>query len=399
MKAEAPELAEMLKIEQRELFLIRLLSGGYFLHDGHVRAESEHTGITLSNHWFLVVSARVETWGSLPADSVDGSREANFILRNLMEYQLSDCHGVFYVGKMVFLWNPPEKPELSVLKQQILEITELLDREYQLAVSFAISRVYDSPLRLFHAWEDTELVFEYQDVLVEDFVATAYEELTWPHMQPSPTVYLDINTRLLSAVRQADYEQIRRVFHELIDNEFAVVQPTIQIFRIRIYGVVDQLLYLMEYIRSVVGDPLVDRINPGPRLAKKQPVNQLIAEIDSILDELAAAGSQASTQSFPEWVSESRRYVEEHYTDQNLCVAMVADHVRVSPTYCSRMFKDRYGVRLFDFIQLRRLEQAKKLLKTRSSLKTIAEAVGYSSALTMSRAFKRYEGNAPNDYR
>ena len=38
-------------------------------------------------------------------------------------------------------------------------------------------------------------------------------------------------------------------------------------------------------------------------------------------------------------------------------------------------------------------------MKTDMSLKDIAEAVGFSNALTMSRAFKRYEGTAPNKIR
>ena len=399
MKPETPNWETMLRIEQRELFLIRLLSGGYFIHEAQCRTEAEQLGISLYGPCFLAISARIETWGTLPADSVEGSKEANFVIRNLLEHLLPNCHGVFYSGKMVFLWDPQEEPDLSEVKKQILEVAELLDREYRLAVSFTVSRVYASPLEVHQAWEDTELVFEYQEVIAEDFVVTYYEELTWPNMQQAPTAYLDINTRLLAAVRQADYEQIRLVFHELIDNEFAAVRPTIQIFRFRIYGVADQLLYLMEYIRGVVGNTLVDQINPGPRLAKKQPVTRLISEIDSILGELAAFGDGAATQSFPDWVGQVRQFVEENYTDPNLCVAMAADQVQVSPTYCSKLFKDCYGVRLFDFIQLRRLEQAKKLLKTRRSLKDIAEAVGYSSALTMSRAFKRYEGGSPNDYR
>ena len=53
---------------------------------------------------------------------------------------------------------------------------------------------------------------------------------------------------------------------------------------------------------------------------------------------------------------------------------------------------------VFDYIQ-RRLEAAKALLHSDKNLKDIAEEVGFSSALTMSRAFKRYEGTTPGRLR
>ena len=61
--------------------------------------------------------------------------------------------------------------------------------------------------------------------------------------------------------------------------------------------------------------------------------------------------------------------------------------------------REQYNIRLFDFIQLKRLEMAKVLMETSKSLKEIAQESGFGSALTMSRAFKRYEGTTPNHIR
>ena len=387
--------------EARELFLLRLLSGGYYQQEDPWQEDARNAGIEFRQGRFRVISARVETWGTLYTGTMEERREVAFILRNLMEHQIADCYGVSYGGKFALVLNPGEESaeDTAGLRTKVLEQAEVLEREYRLTVSFAISRLYDSPMELALAWEDTELVFDYQDVISEDFVVSAYEELTWSHMQQSSTAYVDINTRLMAAVRRNDYEGMRLVFHELLDNEFAAVRPTIQIFRFRIYGVVDQLLYLMEYLRGAVGNERMDRIDPGPRLVKKQPVPALLAEIDRILDELVELTGDQPERSFPEWVEQVHRYVEQNYTDPNLCVASVADQFHVSPTYCSKIFRDRYGIRLFDFIQLQRLEAAKKLLPTGRSAKDVAEIVGYSSALTMSRAFKRYEGMAPTEYR
>lgn len=56
-------------------------------------------------------------------------------------------------------------------------------------------------------------------------------------------------------------------------------------------------------------------------------------------------------------------------------------------------------MRLFNFIQLQRLEAAKERMTSGLSRKEIAEEVGFSSTLTMSRAFKRCEGVSPSSFR
>ena len=53
------------------------------------------------------------------------------------------------------------------------------------------------------------------------------------------------------------------------------------------------------------------------------------------------------------------------------------------------------GQSILDYIHYYRIQEAKILIGRGETLATAAAAVGYSSVLTMSRAFKRYEGTTP----
>ncbi len=184
----------------------------------------------------------------------------------------------------------------------------------------------------------------------------------------------------------------------MIDYEFSK-SPTIDTLRFRTYGVVNTLLYLMNDLRSIVGNELIDRLNVGPRLTKPQSFSDLVAEIDSPLDELAALSHEKNQNELPPWGTSVHGYICSHFSDPNLSVGLIAELFHVTPTYCSKLFKERYGVRLFDFIQLKRLDAAKELLPTDKTFKDISEAVGFGCALTMTRVFKRYEGIPPMHYR
>ncbi len=102
--------------------------------------------------------------------------------------------------------------------------------------------------------------------------------------------------------------------------------------------------------------------------------------------------------------SESRdddivKYVNENYTDPDLCLKSIAAKFNLSMPYVSRLFKKQTGSGLSDYIHLLRLDMAKKLLVKDKTLNEIADYCGYTNALTLIRAFKRYEGVTPTEYK
>ena len=392
--------AELLRIERRELFFSRLFSGGYFWDASHIAAHAALEGICLDKPFFLVIVARLETWGLYP-EEIKSAQEIHFILRNALEYQLPDAHISLFQGTVAAVLNTEVdyQRDIGPLLFQLREIVETLETEFQITLSFAVSRVYSSPVDIPQAWEDTQRVLEYQDTVEEDVVVSAYQELSSYHLKSAPISYVDITSRLNSSLRVADYEGIRAILHELIDHEFGPASPTVDVLRFRTYGVVNTLLYLINDLRAIVGNDLIDQLNTGPRLTKPMSFSALINEIDALLDELAALSRQKTEDTLPACVTPVHDYVCENFKDINLSVGSVSDEFHVTPTYCSKQFKERYGVRLFDFIQLQRLEAAKALLPTDKSLKDISVEVGIGCALTMTRAFKRYEGVPPTHYR
>jgi len=388
--------------DQRDLYFSRLLSGGYFQSKQDALDNGIKYGLDFPYSYYLLLSARLETWGDLFISGKMDRMDSNFILRNTLEDGLpGTVHAADIQGKMLCILNLEQLPEsgLRVIVQDAQRILEVLETEFGITVTVAISRIYQSILDLPQAIQDVHQIYEYLALLDEDRPITTYEELTHVHLMPSSTSYLELESRLLGCIRASDFEQADRVMHELIQGEFGNAKPTIETVRFRIYGVVNTLLYLMTDIRTVVGDELVSQIDPGPRLTSAGSLSEIVEVMDDIFSQLSAHTAQKREAAASPWVQKIIPYVDESFRDPNLSVASIADHFGLSSTYCSKTFRNRYGIRLLDYIQRKRLEAVKELLCAGKTLAAIAEETGFSTTLTMSRTIKRYEGTTANKLR
>jgi two-component system response regulator YesN len=77
----------------------------------------------------------------------------------------------------------------------------------------------------------------------------------------------------------------------------------------------------------------------------------------------------------------------------------LADEIKVTPQYLSKLIKDDTGITFKEYINELRIEEAKKQLRQPdSSIKTVGFDVGYNDTSYFIRTFKKYEGITPRDY-
>lgn len=77
-----------------------------------------------------------------------------------------------------------------------------------------------------------------------------------------------------------------------------------------------------------------------------------------------------------------------------------AAHVNLNPVYLSRYFKNKTGTNYIDYLISVKMKRAAELLQAKENkISKISEMVGYSNEKNFSRAFKKYFGVSPNEYR
>lgn len=93
------------------------------------------------------------------------------------------------------------------------------------------------------------------------------------------------------------------------------------------------------------------------------------------------------------------KYIDSHLSEK-LTVGSIAVHFSYSNNYISRLFKAKTGVPLKEYIMAMRMNYAEFLLKEgQSSLSEISRMIGYESAQSFCKGFKKYTGKTPGDIR
>ena len=93
-------------------------------------------------------------------------------------------------------------------------------------------------------------------------------------------------------------------------------------------------------------------------------------------------------------------YVSEHYADSDLKLPDVLEHLGVSRSYFSTVFKEKTGQSFVEYLTNLRMEKAKELLReTGLCTYEIAERIGFADPHYFSLTFRRREGMTPKQYR
>lgn len=98
-------------------------------------------------------------------------------------------------------------------------------------------------------------------------------------------------------------------------------------------------------------------------------------------------------------LDEVRQYIDSHFAEA-VTLESLSRSFFVSREYLSKMFKQRFGQGVTDYILDLRMEKAKAWLRDESvPIKTVAEMAGYEDVTYFYRVFKKYFGVAPGEMR
>ena len=142
----------------------------------------------------------------------------------------------------------------------------------------------------------------------------------------------------------------------------------------------------------------VDIMNPW-RAADDTPTR--LSELARLAETVRTLYEKADESGRGEMLAaKAEAFIASRYEWQELGVAQVAEHLKLGASYVSMLYKRQRGQSLLDAINIARLDKAKSLLRTTSlSAIDIAARVGYASGATFLRAFKKYEGVTPGQFR
>ena len=98
------------------------------------------------------------------------------------------------------------------------------------------------------------------------------------------------------------------------------------------------------------------------------------------------------------YVRQAMDYIAAHYADEDISIAVIAEHLRVSEGHLSHVFKKQTGMTVTNYLTKTRIDAAMALLQTgRVKVYEAAAAVGYKDVTYFSATFKKLTGLSPSE--
>lgn len=124
--------------------------------------------------------------------------------------------------------------------------------------------------------------------------------------------------------------------------------------------------------------------------------NKLSELIYTIMSETVYSDSVKRSLYDPDKIKE---YLDSNYTD-DISLDDISKHFYINKFYLTRLFKDKYGITINNYINEKRITKSKELLRfSDMNIENIGNAVGISDANYFSRLFKKIEGITPKQYK
>ncbi|MGG1599541.1 response regulator transcription factor [Paenibacillus naphthalenovorans] len=133
------------------------------------------------------------------------------------------------------------------------------------------------------------------------------------------------------------------------------------------------------------------------QMGKLSQVKQLVSSELAVWEQ-EAEGSSGLNSLRPE-IQKALAYIQQHLHDE-LKMSDVADHVHLSRSHFSALFKQAVGKTFLEYMMEQKMEWTKEQLKhTHKKIYEIASEIGFSDYKYFTRCFKEYSGMTPKDWR
>lgn len=139
--------------------------------------------------------------------------------------------------------------------------------------------------------------------------------------------------------------------------------------------------------------------NPFKTLRNTRTLEDLINYIQDVFDKSIESIKGKRLTKKDKLVDKAKKYIDNNFSDEDLCLEKICKHVYVNESYLRSIFKQNLGVTITEYITTLRMEKARELIKKGGiKFSDIGESVGYSDAAYFTKCFKKKFGITPTEY-
>lgn len=257
---------------------------------------------------------------------------------------------------------------------------------------------FDHTKSIGDAYDEAVYAMQYAEYLSEERVVI-YGRID-EELHPKRYAYVD-EWKLADAIKNQDEREVLRLMTDVWKTNTENGYPRLSDLRFLL------ALQLSSYFKTVCMLFPEFYQNGFPVDLRKISEMNSMDEMKEILEQVITASFEKMTTFSAENKEERLKlevmqYIEENFRDPELTVDRLCRAFGKSVPYFSRLFKGISGEGILYYINGRRIQEAKYLMKSckdNININDVSEKVGFTNVNTFIRIFKKYEGTTPGKYK
>jgi len=282
---------------------------------------------------------------------------------------------------------------VEMTQKAMAEVLKSINRFLNLQVIIGIGSPVDDVNKLKYSYEGALLAIDYRSLLgsnnvfyIEDMELRA----------PSNFIFDDFKAQQLTrTLKLGTKEELTALLTDIF-NEVLEAGVSLANKRYYMHEMLVTIIKLMKTYTSMEHDEM-GWISYFNRL---QSIEETKAWFALICEQIREQIEEGRETKYKQIIEEAIQYIKENYHDSELSITTVCDHLHISTSYFSGLFKKECKMTFGAYLKQVRMEKAMELLRT-TELKSfeIASMVGYADPNYFSLSFKKFVGLSAKDYR
>lgn len=273
---------------------------------------------------------------------------------------------------------------------------EFFKEQFEIAVTIGIGKLYADVADIKYSFKEAKTALEYKIIKGNNIVIDFNDIKVVPGFIQ---YYSMVDERKISdCLKRGDIKGIEQVLGQILEN-LQQNLPSVETARCIYFEILNTALQTFDIIGIENYDalPINDRFYG---LFHSETLEQLYHEAISFYRDICLYINDRKESKNFQLAREILQFIDQNYCDKNLSLTMLADHFNMSTGYLSRFFKDQQGYNFSEYLQKRRIEMSKELLKvSEKNITDISDDLGFGNVHSFIKTFKKFEGITPGEFR
>lgn len=370
-----------------------------FNNEMEMKAVLAQTGWTIHDNQFVVLFIQINGYSGLVTKEVIEELNIKRIL--IREILMGVLNGEDYlhnididkVTVLLCLNTKSNNINIKYTEELMAKAKAVLDNKYNISITISSSSIHNNLQNACYGFDEAKQALTYQ-------MSDGKCNIIWyKNMITDSSIHhypIDIVLKLMNLVKAGDKETVERIYKALYVENFMKRNLSPEMTWQLLYEIRGTLIKLIDEI--YIED---NQVRNEIKCKTMQLYNGIVLEevYPNVLEIFLFLCDTVNERKKSHNIQLKEKlicYIEEYYMDSALCLNFLASHFDVTEFYLSQFFKEQTGENFGSYLERIRINEAYKLLcKTDYAIDEIARKVGYNSAHTFRRAFKRVHGVVP----